>query len=129
MTWEPALRRRLLDDAAVAALVGNRVDWTQRPQGSAYPAVVLKLVADPRPQHMGGFNGFRSSRVEANVFGRTRPEVVELREAIVAAITPSATRDGVRFDRAIIENIIDRGGDSDTGFIHRDLIDVTIWHN
>ena len=129
MGWEVGFRQRLLDDGDVAAIVGNRVDWTDRPQGSDYPAVLLKLVADPRPQHMTGFMAVRSSRVEANCYGRSRWEVVQLREAVIAAVVLPGTADGVRFDRSYIENVIDRGSDSDTGFIHRDLIDCTIWHD
>jgi len=126
---ETALRAKMMGDVALAALVGTRIDWTVRPERSALPAVVLQLISDPRPQHMQGFQSYRETRVQVDVFALTRASVVAIREAVIAAVTPAETISGTNFLRAFVDNVIDRGTNSDTGFVHSDLIDFRIWHN
>ena len=125
---EVDLRARLLDDAAVAAFVGTRVDWTVRPQKDQLPAVVLQLVADLRTQHMGGFQYYRETRIQVDCFGRLRRDVVALREAVISCLAGEAVKGDTDFLRAFINTVQDMGEQTDTGFIHRDMIDITIWH-
>lgn len=129
MSFETALRQRLKDDATVAAIVGTRIDWTLRPQATPLPALVLLIVSDDRSQNMSGFNGYRPTRVQIDAYGRTRAEVVALREASIAAVIPEATVGGTSFLRSFVNTIVDRGENLDTGFVHRDLIDLNIWHD
>lgn len=129
MSMETDLRARLKDDGSVAGLVGTKVDWTVRPQKSALPAITLQMVSEDRSQHMGGFNTNRATRIQVDCWGATRAIVVSVREAAIAALVPAATKGGTKFLRAFVNNIIDRGENADTGFLHRDLIDLTVWHN
>lgn len=129
MTMETALRARLKDDAGVAALVANRIDWGVRTQNAALPAIVLTTVADQRDQHMAGFATYRPTRVQIDCYGKTKAEAASLREAVIAAIVPEATNSGVSFLRAFVNTVLDRGDQTETGFIHRVLIDLSIWHN
>ena len=126
MTMETALRTRI--KSGVSALTGQ-VDWTVRPQGAALPCIVLSSVSDARSQHMGGFNGYRPTRVQVDCYAATKAASVELREAAIAAVVPEGTVGGVSFLRAFINNVLDRGEQTDTGFVHRELIDLTIWHD
>lgn len=135
MGWEQALRQRLLDDAAVAGLVGvhpddggKSIEWTVRRQGAPLPAVLLQVVSDPRPQTHDGFDSIRTARVRVSVLAATRHEVMVLREAVIVALAEAGDFGGVWFDRARIELVFDAGGPSETGFIHRDSIDFNIWH-
>lgn len=129
MSMETALRARLKDDVAVAALVANRIDWGVRPQGSPLPAIVLTIVADNRRQHMAGFDTFRSTRVQVDCYAATKAEAVQLREAVLDAIVPAAVHSGVEFLRAFLNTVLDRGEQTAAGFIHRELIDASLWHN
>ena len=45
---EEALVAYLLANAGLTAIVGNRINWTTRPQGAAVPAVVLTKVSGVR---------------------------------------------------------------------------------
>lgn len=126
---ETAFRTRLKNDAGVAALVGNRIDWGVRPQGSISPCVVLTIVSDPRPQHMGGNIDQRATRVQLDCYGPTRASVVTLREAVIAAILPPAVVSGVDFQRAFIDTVRNFDAHTDTGVVFRDMIDAQIWHN
>lgn len=129
MSFETALRKRLLDDAAVKAIVSTRVDWSLRPQGDPFPAIVLTLVSDDRSQNFGGFNGFRSSRVQIDCYAKDYPTAANLREAVINAVVPAGEAQGVEFLRAFINTVLDRGDQTDTGFIHRQLLDITLWHD
>jgi hypothetical protein len=129
MSMETALRTRLKNAAGVSTIVGTRIDWTERPQRSAYPAVVLTLVSDVRSQHMAGFDTFRPTRVQIDCFATTAAQKVSLREAVIAAIVPAATQSGVEFLRAQDISVTDRSKNTETGFVHQDLIDLTIWHD
>lgn len=127
MSFETALRSRLKDDAGVSALVGTRIDWAVRPQGSALPAIVLTMVHDDRGQHFEGFHSALQKRVQIDCYAKTRAEVAAMREAVLTAIVPQATKSGVSFLRAFVNDVLDRGSQTDTGFIHRDLIDLYFW--
>lgn len=122
---EAQLRTRLLDDAGVSAIVGTRVDWIERPQRSAYPAVVLQIISGARPQHMGGVISARQSRVQIDCFATTAKEASELCEAVIAAILPA---DEPTFQRSFINDVRDLGEGTDGGFVHRRSIDSYIWH-
>lgn len=125
---EIALRTRLLTDAAVAAIAGNRISWIERPQRSAYPAVVLQIISAPRPQHMGGLTTFRRSRVQLDCFATTAKQAVELCEAVIAAITPADASGSTEFLRGFINDVRDLGEETEGGFVHRRSIDAYLWH-
>lgn len=129
MSWETALRARLLNDAAVAGIVGTRINWTLRPQTEAYPSIVLTTVSDVRDQHFEAFQGFRASRVQFDCYCLTRAAVAPLREAVIAAIEDAGTFSGVRFGQVAQVTVRDLSADTDTGFVHRDSIDAQIWHD
>ena len=122
------LRTRLLNDATVSALVSNRVDWGIRPQGDDYPSVVLTLAADERPQTFTGLIEARETLVQIDCYGRSSAEVLALREAVIACITPGATVGAVTFDRAFINTVRTMNTHSETGKIYRDSIDARVWH-
>lgn len=128
MNWEQALRQRLLDDGATAALVGTRIDWRQRPQQGELPALVLNLISDPRPQTMKGFQQLRASRVQVDCYAKKPADVVSLREAAIAALVVAGEFNGVRFERGFIDALRELGEKTETGFVHRDSIDFMIWH-
>lgn len=125
---ETALRARLLANPAVSAIAGTRVDWVQRPQRSAYPAVVLQIVSAARPQHMSGLTSFRRSRVQIDCFATTQKQAVELCEAVIAAITPADASGSTEFLRGFVNDVRDLGEETEGGFVHRRSIDAYLWH-
>lgn len=129
MSFETALRQRLLDAAPVAAIVGTRVDWSVRPQADPYPAIVLTLVYDDRSQNFEGFDTFRSTRVQIDCYATTYAGATALREAVIAAVIPAATVTGTEFLRAFVNTVLDRGDQTDTGYVHRQLLDLNFWHS
>lgn len=122
MTMETALRSRI-------KAVADEVHWSVRPQNTPLPCVVLTVVADNRSQNMGGLDTFRDTRVQIDCYGATYKAAADLREAVIDAVLPEATVSGVTFLRAFVNTVLDRGDQTEAGFIHREMIDLSLWHN
>ena len=129
MDMEGALLARLMADAAVAALVGTRVYWEDRPQEDALPAITLQVIPSKRVQHMTGFQRLQLTRVQMDVWAESYESKKAVAEAAIAAVTPRATVGGVRFDRAIIDRDGDLPARAGETSIRRRSIDLGIWHS
>jgi hypothetical protein len=122
-----ALHLRLKNDAAVAAVVGTRIFWVKVPQNAARPYVVLQTISDPRPAHLGGYNGARVTRVQADCIGDTYGAVRTLAEKIITALATPDTVGGVHFGFTKAEGPRDLGEDVDgVGFVHRASLDLLV---
>jgi len=124
-----ALRARLLAASTVTALVGQRVSWLDRPQGSALPSVTLQTISDGRPQHFGGLQDLRPTRVQIDVWAATYASSRAVAEAVIAAILPAETINGVRFSRSFIDSLNDLSERLGETSIYRTSIDVIVWHS
>lgn len=129
MSWEIALVQRLLDDPAVAAIVGQRIEWDDLAPGTPLPAITLQVISDPQPQNNDGFDGVWPTRVQLNALAKTKSDAIVLRKAAVDALIKEATVGDVTFLRSFVD-----GGGSDavqlpTGRRCRDRKDLIIWHN
>lgn len=129
MPFEPALRARLKADPVIQA-AGATVEWSRRPQGAAYPAIVLTTVYDPRNRTMTGRQGFIPLRLYIDVMVDEikggSPTKAALREAILALIGFGEVRSDTRFWPARSVSVTDLSEQTDTQFIHRDQIDAII---
>lgn len=134
MDMREAFRARLVADPAVAAIVGDRVYWSERPQGSPFPAIVLQVISDGRPQHMKGRQAMRPTRIQVDCMA-TDSEVesgeairAKLVEAAIAAVEPEAVIDDVTFRRSFVDAVRDADERTETENIKRTAIDVIAWH-
>jgi hypothetical protein len=128
MDWQGALRARLIAAASVTALVAQRVYWVDRPQASALPAITLQTISEARPQHLKGFDGLSASRVQIDCWAPSHIGSTQLADAVIAAVVPENTANGIHFDRAFIDSIRDLGERVETQFIHRASIDLIFHH-
>lgn len=125
MDWQGALRARLTGAPAITALVGNapaRVYWVDRPQASALPAITLQIIDEDREQHMGGFHSLQAVTVQIDVWATSYASALALKEAVIAALVPEATANGIAFQRAFVRTR-DLGERVETQFIHRSSLD------
>lgn len=129
MDMQGALRARLIAAADVSSLVGNRVTWVDRPQGSALPAITLQTISADREQHMQGFQAFQSARVQCDIWADSYGKARQITEAVIAALAPAGASDGVRFDRMFFEGERDLMERVDSKSIHRTTIDLIVWHS
>lgn len=128
MDWQAAFRARLTGAGAITSLVSTRIYWVDRPQTSSLPAITLQTITDARPQHMKGNQVSRESMVQVDVWASTYASARTISEAVIAALVPENTANGVRFDRAFVDNIRDLGEQTETVFIHRTSIDLIVHH-
>lgn len=128
MDFEGALRARLTADATVAALVGNRVYWVTRPQADGLPAITLQIIFEDRAQHMKGVQGLQSTIVQIDGWASSYGQGKALKEAIIAALLPAETSNGVTFGRAFVRSR-DLSERTETQLIHRPSLDFTFFYS
>lgn len=123
--FQSALRGRLI---AAATPAGSRVSWVQRPQASALPAITLQVVSDPRPQHLKGLQGTRATRVQVDCWADSYGGALAIARACIAALQAPTTFAGKQFGNAEVFGQIDLGEDANGSFVHRQAVDLNIWH-
>lgn len=126
---EEALIARLLADSAVAALVGNRINWVLQLQGRAMPALTLTVISPAADYTYEGRDGLRQSRVQIDAFGATFGAAKAVLRAAMAALEPSATFAGVRFQGGFITSERDDGELVGSEYVYRSSTDLTLWHS
>src|SRR5690606_6209439 len=86
-----ALRRHLRDDPGVVALVGDRMHHQARPDGAAFPCVVVFPVSDVPRRDLGGV-AWREARVQLTVMGTAEPD---------ASLAPRSLKTAEQVSRAV----------------------------
>lgn len=128
MDLQSGTRARLLADATVAGLIGNRVYWGERPQGSAYPAILMQTVSDPRPVHLKDYENTRSTLVQMDVYATTYAAALSIAKAAIAALKVPDVISGKVFGPTFVDGQRDTVEPSGTTNIHRQSVDLNIWH-
>lgn len=82
LTGEQGLMALLADDAAVSALVGERIRPHVAPQTDAFPLVTYRRKSAKHEHHMHGASGLCIAEVEITAYAKSYAEVIALREAI-----------------------------------------------
>jgi hypothetical protein len=129
------LRKRLLDDAATAALVGQNVDWLTRPRAGSLPALTLQMIERGQDYSHDGPSATFGSLVQLDAWGRTQAEadavalaaIGELHAAVTAAHsgkTIAFTGGQVEGDRDLPAERLDGGAE-----VYRQSADIRIWWN
>lgn len=103
MDWQAALRTLLLADGPLAALVSTRIDWVERPQGKALPAVTLQCIADAHDQNLKGFEDLQPARVQYDVWADSYSDAAAVKNALIAAAVPAHEGNGHIFARAMVD--------------------------
>lgn len=120
-----ALRTRLVDASTSA---DTRIYPVIVPQNAVKPYIRYQTISDPRPEHLGGYDGARQVRVQVDCFAATYAAGRALAEAVIAALAAPATVGGVQFGRIKAEGPRDLGEDTATGFTHRASLDLLVEH-
>ncbi|MFZ2995949.1 tail completion protein gp17 [Sphingobium sp.] len=126
MDMQKALRARLLGAQSVSAIVGTKVDWLERPEGDALPAITLQVISGTLDQHMQGLQGLQFARVQLDCWGDSYAQTKSLVDAALEVVLPRGTIAGVYFRTASATMPRDLGERTDTQFIHRKQTDLTV---
>jgi len=127
--FEGALRARLTSATTVTNLVAQRIYWEERPQNSALPAITLLMASDPRAQHMDGFQSVKDAEVQIDVWATSFASKKAIKEAVIAALAPPETSNGIRFQGATNVIATPRNERVETQLIYRDLILMTFHYS
>ncbi|MAG24954.1 hypothetical protein CMI47_05180 [Candidatus Pacearchaeota archaeon] len=115
---------------ALSGSIGTRAYWSKVPQGAAMPYLRMQTVSDPRPEHLGGYDESRITRVQVDVFSRSYAEARAISESIISAVAQPATVAGVKFGRTKAEGPRDLGEDVEgVGYVHRLSLDLLAEHS
>lgn len=125
---EEDLAARLLADSGVAAIVGVRVNWVERPQGESLPAIVLQIVSSGRDYVLDGPQSLREDRVQADCWGLTYAAAKSAARAVIAALEPPATHGSTKFNGAFVDAERDGREDIGTALVFRTSLDLMVWH-
>ena len=123
-----ALIARLQGAAAVSAIVGSKVWWIQRPQGTEVPAVVLRHSGGEDVENLDGDSDMTEARVTADCFGATDAQAKQLARAVKAALKPPGLQGDFSFDASDVSGPIDLGEPGVAGWQHRASLDCVIRH-
>lgn len=120
---QTALRSRLTGGAA-----GTRVYWNIVPQTATLPYIRLQTISDPRPEHLKGYQGARTTRVQVDCYAATYAAARSMAEAVIAATATPGTTSGIHFGRIKAEGPRDLGEDTAQGYTHRASLDLLVEH-
>lgn len=123
-----ALHARLTADGDVSALINTRAYPTIVPQNATKPYIRYQVISDDRPEHLGGYDGARVSRVQVDCFAEKFSQTRALAEAVIDAVAQPATVAGTKFGRTKAEGPRDLGEDTSDGFVHRASLDLLVEH-
>lgn len=124
-----ALRKRLLDDPAVGAIVGREVRWSMVPPGIEPPYIRLQVISDARPLLLEDYEEARTTRVQCDCFASTYAGARGLADTVIAAVEAPTTIAGIAFGRTAAEGPRDLGEDTSAGFIYRASMDLLVDHH
>lgn len=134
------LRAHLLNDAGVAAVVGNRVSWATRPRGKPLPSIILTQISGVPDYTMAMPSGLVASRVQVDCWALTNLDATAVARAVKTALSglrttvPAAAigQPGLQIQGAFLENQTDLPEDSASPpdeVLHRISLDFIIWHD
>ncbi len=80
---EEAFIGLLLSDAAVQAVLSNRINWLSAPQGNGVrPYAILQRASGQVDYHSQGASGYRQARIQIDSYGDTYGSAMKASRAI-----------------------------------------------
>lgn len=125
MDMEGALRARIVAAATAAA---ERVYWIDRPQGSALPSITLQTISGDYPKTYDGLQATRDPRIQLDVWATSYGQAKSIFDAVIAALAPKQTSNGIAFDNILFEGARDVLERLETQNVYRRGIDLIVWH-
>lgn len=124
-----ALIARLQAASAVTNIVGTKIYWVQRPQGTTLPAVVLRMAGGLEVENLENDDAdYSETNVTVDCFGRSNLEAKNLARAVRNALKPGGTQGSFSFDESTISRPIDLGEADVEGWKYRATLDCVIRH-
>lgn len=130
MDMQQALRARIIAATGMAALVGTRVYWIDRPQLSALPSITLQIISGERSQTHDSISALRQNRVQLDIWAETYASAQIIAEAVIANLTQNnQLSNGINFNQIKIDDESDSLEQTSTTKIYRARLDLIVWHS
>lgn len=100
ITFEEALVARLLAVADISAILGNKINWVARPEGTGLPAITLTVVSDPFEYTHDGRDDWQQMRVQFDFRALQYITTKQLSRLTLEAMEQDAEVGDVHFDGA-----------------------------
>lgn len=107
------LRTLLLASSGVTDLVGSRVTWGVRPQGSALPAVTMFMVSNVPIYTLNSDSEHRDSRVQIDSIADDYLEALTVSRAVAAALSGYSGTSGATIFQGIFQESANDLSESD----------------
>lgn len=128
MGWQEDLRTRLIENAAIAALVGTRVAWIEGPREGGRPWLVLTIAGVRRGWSHSGPTGFDYHRVQFDAQSDRAGEALAIIDAAQAVMETSAVVGDTRFHPAQLQMELSSAEDLNGTKIFREMRDFGVEH-
>jgi len=100
---EEALHDRLIADAAVGPLIGDRAAWGERIEAESLPALVLNRVTAGRDYDHDGNDGLQTPIIQIDCLGSSYIAARALACKVIDAVEPAATEGGIEFGQSFLQ--------------------------
>jgi len=124
------LLAKLRGNAGLAAIVGARVHWLQRPRGGELPALTLTIVGPGRGYTHAGADALSNPRVRCECWGRSYLEAGLVADALTPAIEAKETVGATAFAGAFLQFESDGPAPDTTADgieVFRTIRDFAVW--
>ena len=126
---EEALTARLITAPSLAALVGSRINWGERPKKEPLSAITMLIVSPGRNYVHAGADATGSPRVQFDCYGATFAQAKAVARVVRDILEAPAEQDGIAFSKSILDAergplIEDVGGGLK---VHRVSMDFFVW--
>jgi len=129
MEMEEALVARLRAATAIAAIIGTRASWFERPRRGGLPCLVLTLVSLGREWTHGGPDGLDRPRVQFDCWAESDTAAMNLSRAVLAEMEQARTVSDWTFHEAALEAQRTDMDDLDGGIkLFRVSLDLSFFH-
>lgn len=120
----------LAANAGVAAIVGDRITWGRRPQGSALPAIVLHNISSPQEYGMRGRVTRVGHLVQVDCWAADFDTAKLASRAVTAAMDLLTASPLQAFIESARDDNEDAAGPDASGAetFFRTSLDVRVWH-
>lgn len=116
MAMEEQLVARLIRPAsAVVSVVGNRVNWLERPTGETLPSVTLQVASGGEAYNHEARQDLSYARLQVDCWGKSYLSAKQVARSVISELEQPFENEAISFDEALVINDFDRRPETLTG--------------
>jgi hypothetical protein len=130
VSLEADLVARLAGDAAIAALLGDRIGWGESGKEDELPRLLILQISAGRDYSHQGATAQAEPRLSFDMRGSSTGEVRRIRAALIARLETQEGTGATSFGPAFLVSSVDMPVETLSGGVrvYRAVDDFTVWH-